>query len=328
MSALAARREAAGGLPTPVIRFARRMLPPPRRVTGRERRWIDPSRGVLKRVERAVDIAASRYLYPHLFGIWSPYSWQLPRRLLVSEAAVAPPRWPSDVPPLRVLLLTDLHVGAFLRPEVVADVLRELMRLEPDLVAIGGDLIAGRAHDLGGFLDAIEIVRSAPLGAWFAMGNHEYFSPDPFLVIEQLRSVGIPTLRNHAVRIGHGGASFVLGGIDDRVLGAPDWDRLAASCGAPHLLLAHNPDDFYEAERRGVALVLAGHTHGGQIRVPGGPPLVRQSRFCLDEGLIRYGDALLAVSRGIGASGLPWRFGARPEALLLTIAAAADGRPS
>ncbi len=307
----------------PAIRFPRRPLPPERWVTGHERRWIDPNRGLVKRLERSVDFVASRYIYPHLFGIWNPYSWLLPRRLCVTAGRIAPPRWPRGAAPLRVLLLSDLHVGPFLLPEVVSDVLGELMRLDPHLVAISGDLISGRADDLEGFLDALSVLAAAPLGAWFAMGNHEYFAPDPLRVIEQLHDIGIATLRNHSARIAHGGASFLLGGIDDRVLGEPDWDRVAVASAPADLLLAHNPDDFYEAEKRGVALVLSGHTHGGQIRFPAGPPLVRQSRFCLDEGLIRFGDGMLVVSCGLGASGLPWRMGVRPEALLLTIEAPA-----
>ncbi len=313
---------ARGRAPAPRIRFPRQPLPPARVVSGRERRWIYPNRGLIKRLERGLDVFASRHLYPHLFGIWSPYSWQLPRRLVVSEATLAPRRWPADMPPLRVLLLTDLHVGPFLLPSVLGPVLAELMRLEPDLVAVGGDVISGRAHDLETFLDGLAVLTRAPLGAWFCMGNHEYFSPDPFYVIEQLRAAGIHTLRNHSVQLEHGGSRFVLGGLDDMALGESDWDRLLSAAGPPHVLLAHNPDAFYEAERRGIGLVLAGHTHAGQIRFPGGPPLVRQSRFRLDEGVMSFGSSLLVVSRGLGASGLPWRIGARPEAVLLTIEAA------
>ncbi|MBI2962403.1 MAG: metallophosphoesterase [Deltaproteobacteria bacterium] len=312
-------RASAASVTAPPIRFPRRPLPPPRAMSGRKRRWIYPNRGLIKRLERGADVFASRHLYPHLLGIWSPYSWQLPRRLVVSEATLAPRRWPARMPPLRVLLLTDLHVGPFLLPSVLHPMLAELMRLEPDLVAIGGDVISGRAHDLGGFLEGLAELARAPLGAWFCMGNHEYFSPDPFYVVEQLRAVGIHTLRNHAVRLEHGGSRFVLGGLDDLVLGVPDWERLLSAAGAPHVLLAHNPDAFYEAERRGIGLVLSGHTHAGQIRFPGGPPLVRQSRFCLDEGVMSFGSSLIVVSRGLGASGLPWRVGARPEAVLLTI---------
>ena len=118
---------------------------------------------------------------------------------------------------------------------------------------------------------------------------------------------------------------FVIGGIDDRTLGTPDWARLTDAHGPPHLLLAHNPDDFYEAERRGVAVMLSGHTHGGQIRFAAGPPIVRQSRFCLDEGLYVHGSTMLAVTRGLGAVGLPWRIGADPEAVLLQIRAMPSG---
>src|SRR5262245_39115491 len=69
------------------------------------------------------------------------------------------------------------------------------------------------------------------------------------------------------------------------------------------------------------------HTHGVQIRLPGGPPIVRHSRFCLDEGLYVHGSTMLAVTRGLGAVGLPWRMGADPEAILLCIRAVRSGQP-
>jgi predicted MPP superfamily phosphohydrolase len=304
------------------LSFPRYDLAPARRMTGRERRWLNPNRGIFKRIERVIDRFASRYVFPHLFGIWSPYSWQLPRRLGIAEATIQPRPWPRTMAELRVLLLTDIHAGPFLRPEVLGSVLAELMGLEPDLVAIGGDVVGGSSHDLDPFLERFVPLTQAPLGAWFCMGNHEYFTPDPGHVVEQLASIGIRTLRNHAVRLEFGGSSFVLGGLDDLVLGDPDWERLLAPAGPPHLLLAHNPDAFYDAERRGIGLVLSGHTHGGQIRFPGWPPLVRQSRYCLDEGVMTFGSSTIVVSRGIGASGLPWRMVARPEAVLLTVRAA------
>lgn len=302
-----------------VTRFPSRRLGGPRSLSGRERRWLNPNRGILKLIERTVDRIASRYVYPHLLGIWSPYSWQLPRRLVIAHGTLSPTPWPAGMPPLRILLLTDVHAGPFLRADVLGPILGELMRLEPDLVAIAGDVVTGSARDLDPFLEGFAALAGAPLGAWFCMGNHEYFTPDPQHVIEQLDSVGIRTLRNHAVRLEHGGATFVLGGLDDLVLGTPDWQSLCAPAGPPDVLLAHNPDVFYEAERRGIGLVLSGHTHGGQMRFPGGPPIVRQSRYCLDEGILEFGSSRVVVSRGLGVSGLPWRIGVRPEAVLLTI---------
>jgi len=305
-----------------------RTLPGPRATSGRERRWLDPEHGVLKRMERIVDRIAARYVYPHVLGVWHPYCWLLPRRFALAVATVTPPRWPRDAEDLRVLLLSDIHTGAFLHPEVLGPVLDELMILQPDLVAITGDIVEGRIEDLDGFLPVLAVLSAAPLGAWFCFGNHDHFTGAPQEIARQLASIGIRTLCNESRMLRGARHGFVLGGIDDRTLGRPDWERLAAAQGPPHLLLAHHPDDFYEAERRGVALVLSGHTHGGQIRFPAGPPIVRHSRFCLDEGLYVHGDAILAVTRGLGAVGLPWRAGANPEAVLLRIRARDVGAAS
>jgi uncharacterized protein len=323
-SASRARLEAEAQPTRAPVSLPRYVLGPTRRMTGRERRWLNPNHGILKRMERLLDRVASRYVFPHLFGIWSPYSWQLARKLGIAEATIHPAPWPSSMAELRVLMLTDIHAGPFLRPDVLGAVFTELMRLEPDLVVIVGDVVGGAGNDLDPFVEGFATLTDTPLGAWFCMGNHEYFTPDPGHVVEQLASVGIRTLRNHAVRLVFGGSSFVLGGLDDLVLGDPDWDRLLAPAGPPHLLLAHNPDAFYDAERRGIGLVLSGHTHGGQIRIPGWPPFVRQSRYCLDEGVMSFGSSTIVVSRGLGASGVPWRIVARPEAVFLRVRAA-DG---
>jgi hypothetical protein len=91
----------------------------------------------------------------------------------------------------------------------------------------------------------------------------------------------------------------------------------------PRLVLSHNPDAAEEPELAAgghrVDLMICGHTHGGQIRLPSGPPIIRQSRFCLDEGAYAFRSSLLIVSRGLGSVGLPWRWGADPEAVLIEI---------
>ena len=87
--------------------------------------------------------------------------------------------------------------------------------------------------------------------------------------------------------------------------------------------MAHNPDHFYEAVARGVPLMLAGHTHGGQIRLPNGPPIIRQSRYCLDEGIYACAASTLVVSRGLGSVALPLRWGDDTEAVLIEFVAPA-----
>ena len=297
----------------------RRRLGPPRRMTGKEQRWLNPTKGIFKLLERNIDLVVSRFLYPHLLGVWNPYSWLLARRFSLAEISISPAGWPRDLARLKVLLLSDIHTGIFLKPELLSEILGSLMTLKPDLVAVAGDIVTGRARDLDGFLPALAPLSRAPLGAWYCHGNHDYFGGDAREIRTQLSSVGITTLRNESVLLEHGNGSFVLGGIDDRILGAPDWNRVLSEHGPPHLLLAHHPDFLYEAEVRGVPLTLSGHTHGGQIRFPSGPPLVRQSKFCLDEGAYAFNSSLLIVSRGLGSVGLPWRYGADPEAVLIEV---------
>lgn len=288
-------------------------------MTGKERRWLDPRKGIVKVLERQVDRVVSRYLFPHMLRVWNPYSWLLAWRFALAEISISPVSWPREIPRLKILLLTDIHAGIFLKPTLLSNIVSSLMELQPDLVAVAGDIITGHPSDLDGFLPALAPLARAPLGAWYCYGNHDYFGGDPDAIGKNLRSIGITTLRNESVVLAHGNGSFVLGGIDDRILGRPDWDHLVSEHGSPHLLLAHHPDFFYEAASHGVALTLSGHTHGGQIRFPHGAPIVRQSQFCLDEGAYAYNSSLLIVSRGLGSVLLPLRFGADPEAILIDI---------
>jgi hypothetical protein len=288
-------------------------------MTGKERRWINPNKGILKVLERNADIVVSRFLYPHLSAVWNPYSWLLGKRFGLAETSLSPRGWPAQLDPLRVLLISDIHCGIFLKPQTLAKITSSLMELNPDLVAISGDIVTGHSNELNEFLDILAPLSGAPLGAWYCYGNHDYFGGDPEDIRKNLNSIGIITLKNHSVRVTHGAGSFVLGGIDDRILGKPDWEKMSAPHGTPHLLLAHNPDFFYEAEAHGVPLTLSGHTHGGQIRLPRSRPILRQSRFCLDEGNFAFRSSLLVVSRGLGSVGIPWRWGSDPEAVLIEI---------
>lgn len=266
-----------------------------------------------------MDRIVSRFLYRHLSAFWNPYSWLIDRRFCVAETSLSLVGWPPGVAPLRVLLISDIHAGIFLRPETLLSVVNSLMKLKPDLVAICGDIVTGHADEIIGFLHALAPLSAAPAGAWYCYGNHDYFGGNPDDIRKNLAAIGVNTLKNEAAEIVHGKGRFVLGGIDDLILGKPDWRQLQSRYGTPHLLMAHNPDLFYEAESRGIPLTLSGHTHGGQIRLPKGPPIIRQSRFCLDEGLFQFRSSLLVVSRGLGSIVLPVRWGADPEAILIDI---------
>ena len=304
-----------------IPQLRRRRLAPPRRMTGNERRRINPNRGLIKLCDRYADIFLSRFIYPFLAPFWNPYSWLLERRFSLAEVQLSPAGWPQGLAPLRVLLITDIHAGIFIKPQVLWRILHGLMDLRPDLVIVGGDLVSGHVSEAAPILPSLATLSRAPLGAWFCFGNHDYFGGDPGELQKNLAAVRIRTLVNDSTVIQHRGGSFVLGGIDDPIMGKPDWQGVLAKHGSPHLLMAHNPDHFYEAEARGIPLIVSGHTHGGQIRLPNGPAIIRQSRYCLDEGLFTFGRSQLVVSRGLGSVLLPLRWGADPEAILIEITA-------
>ena len=300
-------------------RFNNRSLSPPKVMTGRERRRINPNRGLIKLCERYTDILISRFVYPLIGHLWSPYGWLLEKRFTLAETRLSPAGWPRGLAPLRLLLITDIHTGIFLKPETLGWIVAGLMETKPDLVVIGGDIVTGHVSEATPYLDVLATLTAAPLGAWFCFGNHDYFGGDPDELRKNLAAIGIKTLKNESITLAHRGGCFVLGGVDDLLFGKPDWRQLGSAHGMPHLLIAHNPDHFYEAVARGIPITLAGHTHGGQIRLPNGPPIIRQSRYCLDEGVYARDASLLVVSRGLGSVALPIRWGADPEAVLIEI---------
>jgi len=282
----------------------------------RRRRLFDPIHGWFRRFERHANLWLSRYLFGNVPGIHAAYTLQLERHLTVMEGEIAVRGLPEAFRGVRLLLITDLHTGPFLAPGALALTFRRLLRLAPDLILLGGDVATTRVEDLERFGRAFRIL-TAPLGVYGVLGNHDHYTGDPGAVARFLEASGVRMLVNRSVSIGRGGAVLHLAGIDDLNSGAPDLE--AALAGPPHLLLSHNPDVFFVAALRGVPLVLAGHTHGGQVRIPGLPVLVRMSRFHLDEGHYATRDSQLVVSRGLGVSGIPLRVACPPEAVLLTL---------
>src|SRR5262249_46803603 len=161
-------------------------------------------------------------------------------------------------------------------------------------------------------------------GAFAVFGNHDHYTRDLPALAAFYAARGVRLLNNDAAVLERRGAALALAGIDDWNVGRPDLARpLAAASslapGAPVVLLSPTPDAFLEAAASGVALTIAGHTHGGQVRLPGRPVLVRMSRYRLDEGRYEHGGAQIVVSRGLGVSGIPLRLCCPPEALLLTL---------
>jgi uncharacterized protein len=259
-----------------------------------------------------------------LLGAWA--FWLEPRSLRVREYALAPPGWPRALAGLRVAVLTDLHVGSpFNDLARLRGVVEETNAARPDLVLLTGDLLI--LGIIGGtYVPPEQIVAeltrlAAPLGIWATLGNHDWWR-DGTRMRGALEAAGIRVLENDAARITRGDAAFWLAGISDFWAGGYDVAAALAQVtdDAPIVAMTHNPDVFPEVPAR-VALLVAGHTHGGQVWLPlvGRPivPSVYGQRYAA--GHVVEGGRHLFVATGIGTSILPVRFMVPPEVSILVL---------
>lgn len=233
---------------------------------------------------------------------------------------------PSALDGLRIVQISDLHIGPTLGRRFVERTVATVDGLAPDIVAITGDLVDASVRDIG--YDVAPLARLTPrYGTYFVTGNHEYHAgADAWC--EHLGTLGIHVLRNASVVIEHGGHVLHVAGVDDdeaaRDGGGSDLDAAIAGCDPRRalVLLAHQPRAIHDAVRRGVDLQLSGHTHGGQLWPVAwlmrlGQPLVA--------GLARFGETSLYVSCGTGHSGPPMRLGAPAEITELVLRSRACG---
>ena len=219
---------------------------------------------------------------------------------------------PAELAGFKLVQISDVHVGPLLRKDWVAQVVDRIARLSPDAVAITGDLVDGRVHEIAEHVAPLSRLRP-PRGMYFTTGNHEYYSG-----VEEwyahLPSLGVRPLRNERVELAPG---LDLAGIEDPT-GAPDLPRALAGRDPSRalVLLAHQPRQFMEASRHGVSLTLSGHTHGGQIWPFSWLVALAQPYLA---GLHRRGESQLYVSRGTGFWGPPMRVFAPAEITLLRL---------
>ncbi|MBW8297131.1 MAG: metallophosphoesterase [Sphingopyxis sp.] len=237
---------------------------------------------------------------------------------------VAVADWPAGQSPLKLLLLSDIHVaGPDMPPKRLARIVVQLNRLRPDLVLIAGDLVSEK-RSATHIYTAAEVVAPlgklrAPLGVVVTPGNHDHwFKPDALR--GELEQRGLRVLQNEAVKLG----PLVIGGVDDDYSGHDDvpatlaaMDRLVP--GVP-LLLTHSPDIIPDV-KGAVAAIFAGHTHCGQIRFPFVGALTYVSRYgdrfaCGD--MTDDGQRIF-VGAGLGTSLLPLRYLTPPDAWLVTL---------
>ncbi len=246
-----------------------------------------------------------------------------PRWIRIERVRVPLANLPAALEGLSIAQLSDIHLHPHTQIELVKEAVDIVNQLQADLIVLTGDYVLESAKSVFELAPVLAGMQSR-LGTFAILGNHDLWT-DAGIVRSGLERAGVPVLVNQGMRLDTGsGGNLFLAGLDDGWSGTPRLDIALAECPAncPAILLMHEPDfaDNYLRDNR-VWLQLSGHTHGGQVRIPGlgaiALPTYGQKYV---NGLYRVHDAWLYVNRGLGVIGPPVRFNCRPEITLITLA--------
>lgn len=221
----------------------------------------------------------------------------------------------------RIVQLSDFHLYPFTRLELIRRCVEMANSLAADVIVLTGDYVW---RELEAIADLTPVLArlNARHGVFAVVGNHDHWT-DVRTIVAMLEKAGLPVLRNRGVSLTQGGAALHLAGLDDGWSGHPDLTAALAGATpqAPIVLLLHEPDlaNRYAGHPR-LVLQLAGHSHGGQIRLPGRGALILPylgQRY--DMGLYRVQGMWLYTNRGIGCIAEPFRFHCPPEITVITL---------
>ncbi len=278
------------------------------------------------RVLAALSILAALFVLLATWGVLNARAQPLIRVQTISSAD-----WPVADRPIRVALLSDIHLGNVVMDEArLKAIVAQVNAAKPDLVMIAGDFLVG--HDASGAVDRAAKLTGpllglkSPLGTVAVLGNHDNWT-NAQAVRAALTAARITVLENEAVRRG----PLAIAGIGDAFSNRDRADQALAAArrlGGPLVVLTHSPD-LAPKLPADVPLVLAGHTHCGQIvlpwigALPARSPLRGWKRLYNPRyrcGLVRDGRRIVIVTAGVGSGTLPFRFGAPPDFWLITLA--------
>ena len=249
-----------------------------------------------------------------------------PNRLVIHEQSITIDNLPPALDGLRIAVISDIHAGSpFINDKKLHTIVDRTNQLHPDLIVILGDYMVGNdwifhrvePEVFGPVLKNF----SAPLGTYSVLGNHDWWY-NSGKVRAGLEQNGIKVLENEAAQIEVRGVPLWLVGLADLWEGPQRIQQTVVKVpeGQMMIALTHNPDIFPSLPER-VPLLLAGHTHGGQVRFPLIGSVVQSSRFGhrYERGHVFENNHHLFVTTGIGTSIIPVRFGVTPEIVLLTL---------
>jgi predicted MPP superfamily phosphohydrolase len=233
----------------------------------------------------------------------------------------------GDASTLRIAFAADFHAGPTTSSEVLRSAARALETEAADLLLLGGDFVSLRAEHVDRVAPLLAGV-AAPLGRYAVLGNHDYWAGAD-RVATSLSTAGIEVLTNRCVRLPAPFGGVSLCGLDDHGSGRPDAAAALSGAGPVKLVLMHAPSSLLDLGPRPFSVAFCGHTHGGQIALPGGRPLVvahgaLSRRYSQGRHDLAPGRTLL-VSRGIGCTAVPLRLNSPSAILVCTLRGAIAG---
>ncbi len=246
------------------------------------------------------------------------YLYYQVKSVAVTKYDVSVRNLPASFDGFTILHLTDLHSKEYGSGQ--DRLLNLINQYDFDMVAITGDLVDKDNRQIS---PAINLIRGLPQKpVFFVPGNHEWWTN--YEIKEALLAEGVQILENANYKYSKGDEHIWIAGVDDPFLQQDDLDQALDGTGdaAPRLLLAHAPDIYPAAMRAGIDLVMVGHTHGGQVRLPflGAIYVPGKGLFPqFDYGRYFSGLSTLVINGGLGESTLPVRINNRPEIVLLTL---------
>lgn len=249
-----------------------------------------------------------------------------PGRLVIQQQRIQINNWPTKLNGLKIAVLSDIHVGGwFVDDRKLRSIVEQTNALQPDIILIAGDYMSGegwKSHRIlpEEFAPKLKEFR-APLGVYSVLGNHDWWW-NGNRVRKGLEANGIKVLEDEVFKIDGRGAPLWIVGLADLWTRPQHVSETLSKVpqGETIIALTHNPDLFPNLPAT-VQLLVAGHTHGGQVRFPIIGTLIQPSNFGQRyvRGHVVENDHHLFVTSGIGTSILPVRFNVPPEIVLLTI---------
>lgn len=228
------------------------------------------------------------------------------------------------IPPLRLAYASDFHAGPTTDPAVLKAACAAIRAAEPDVVLLGGDFVNFAPDEIDWLSPELASI-PAPLGHFAVLGNHDWIAGAPH-ICDRLERAGIQVLTNRNVRLPPPFDQVWICGLDDHWCGYPDAGAALAGADGFRVVLMHAPSGLLDIGDNRFELALCGHTHGGQIALPGGRALAVPNgalsrRYSRGRYTLANGGTLI-VSVGVGCVVLPLRLHADPEITVCTVASA------